>query len=310
MEPLQPDIQNLPEGETPRPPAPPNVFQRMRPALFAVLSLAVIFFLYQIVGGGLVLIASGGRVSEANISLVRWTTLIGQVVFILIPTLLLTRLRHRRLREFFRLRLPGFRELLLSVVGVFALQQMLVGYMALQDLIPLPPELQRLIDLVKKLYEETYRLLVVAHSPLEFLGVLTVVALVPSLVEELLFRGLVQRNLEEASGGMRGAVLAGLIFGAYHLIPTSFIPLSLLGIYFGVLVFRTQNITVAMAAHFFNNAVACAAMSMRLEDDFVIVAPGGGATTGDMIANFALFTVVFVASTSYLLAITRPPQTK
>lgn len=308
MEPLQSDNKNLPPTGEPVVSSPPTLFQRMHPALYALLSLALVFFLYQIVGGGIALIVSGGHITETNIGLFRWITLVGQIVFLLVPTLILARLRHRPLRTFFRLRVPDVREVLVTIVGVFALQQMLVGYMALQDLIPLPQELQRLIDLLKKLYEETYRLLVAAHSPVEFLAVVTVVALVPSIVEELLFRGLVQRNLEEAAGGMQGAVLAGVVFGAYHLIPTSLIPLAALGIYFGFIVVRTQNITVAMSAHFFNNFFACAAMYLHMEDDFVVISPTGGATAGTMIANFAIFAMVFVAATSYLIFITRSPQ--
>lgn len=305
MDPLQPRTPDVPPDNAPEQPASPTVFQRVHPVLYALLSLMIVFFLYQVVAGVLAFVVTGGRITEESIGLVRWMTLLGQLVFILVPTIILTRLRHRHLLEFFRVRIPDYREVLATVVAVFALQQMLVGYMAVQDMIPLPTEVQRLIDVIKKLYEETYRLLVVAHSPLEFLGVVIVVALVPAIVEELLFRGLVQRNLEDAAGGMRGAVLAGLIFGAYHLIPTSLIPLALLGVYFGFIVVRTQNITVAMSAHFFNNFVACVAVYMRLDEDFVAVAPAGGATTGTMVVNFALFTVVFVAATLYLINITR-----
>jgi membrane protease YdiL (CAAX protease family) len=305
MDPLQSNIPDLPPDGAPEAPGPPTVFQRIHPVVYALLSLVVVFFLYQVVAGALALVVTGGRVTEDTLGVVRWLTLIGQVVFILVPTIILTRLRHRRLREFFRVHVPDYREIIATIVAVFALQQMLVGYMALQDMIPLPTELQRLIDVVKKLYEETYRLLVSAHSPFEFLWVVIVVALVPSIVEELLFRGLVQRNLEEAAGGMRGAVLAGLIFGAYHLIPTSLIPLAVLGTYFGFIVVRTQNITVAMSAHFFNNFVACAAMYLNLDDDFVAVAPTGGATGGTMVVNFAVFSLVFVAATLYLITITQ-----
>ena len=308
MEPLEPNTVNLPPAEITRQPPSPTLFQRIHPALYALLSLAIVFFLYQIVGGGLTLLVSGGRVTENNVSLMRWATLIGQLVFILVPTIILTRLRHREIRRFFRFHIPDIRDVVVTIVAVFALQQMLVGYMAVQDLIPWPTEIQRLIDLVKKLYEETYRLLVLAHSPFEFLGVVIIVALVPAVVEELLFRGLVQRNLEDAAGGMPGAVLAGLVFGAYHLIPTSFVPLAILGIYFGFVVVRTQNITVAMAAHFFNNFLACVAMYMQLDEDFVVVSPTGGATAGAMAANFTLFCVVFLAATLYLVYRTRPQQ--
>ena len=281
---------------------------RMHPVLFAIFALAVVFFLYQILGGGIVLLVSGMKITGESVGLVRWTTLGGQLLFILLPTILLARLRGRNLREFFRIRAPGYREVLAAIVGVFALQQMLVGYMALQDLIPLPHQLQEILDAVKKQFEEAYRLLIAAANPAEFLAVLIVVALVPAVTEELLFRGLVQSSMEEAAGGPTGALVTGVIFGAYHLIPTSFVPLAALGIYLGFLVYRTRSISVAMSAHFFNNFVACLAVYARVDEDFLAVAPSGGGGVVTMVANFLLFAVVFLASAAYLIMITQRPR--
>ncbi len=294
----------LPEAS----PVGPGPLGSMHPVLFAFLSLFAVFFLYQIVAGGILLLLVGAKVTDENVALMRWATFFGQLLFILVPTIVLGRLRVRRVGAFFRFHLPDIRDVIAAVVAVFALQQMLVGYMALQDLIPLPGPVQEFLDMVKKLFEETYRLLLVAHTPWEFAGVVVVVALVPAVSEELLFRGLVQRSLEEAAGPWRGAILAGLIFGCYHLIPTSIVPLSALGIFFGFLVYRTGNITVAMIAHFVNNFVASAAIYFRLDEDFVALSPSGGASTGSMVGNFALFAVVFLAATSYLVRRTRPPD--
>lgn len=287
----------------------PNVFQRMHPVFFALVALAAIFFLYQIIGGGIVLLLTGGRFVHENVTLIRWTTAGGQLLLILVPTIVLARVRRPDLKQFFRLRVPGAAEVIAAVIGVFALQQMLVGYMAVQDLIPLPTQIQEFLDTIKRLYEDMYRVLLVARSPVEFVWVVIVVALVPAVTEELLFRGLVQSSMEESVGGLGGALLTGLIFGAYHLIPTSLIPLSALGIYLGFLVYRTKNITVAMAAHFFNNFVACTAMYAHIDEDFIAVAPSGSGGLVAMLVNFALFTVVFLASTAYLIFMTRAPRT-
>ncbi len=285
-------------------PARRGVLRDMHPVLFAILSLGAIFFLYQIVAGGIVLLLAGGRITEDNASLIRWTTGIGQLLFILVPTLVLARLRHANLGAFFRITLPDYRQVLATVIGVFALQQVLSGYMVLQDMIPLPPELARILDMLKKMFEETYRTLVAARSPLEFAGVVLVVALIPALSEELLFRGLVQRNMEAAFGGWRGALVTGLIFGAYHLIPTSFVPLAALGIYFGLIVVRTQSITVAMVAHFVNNFVACLATYMHLNEDFVMLDPAAEPGALAIVANVGVFLLVFLGATSYLLLVT------
>jgi membrane protease YdiL (CAAX protease family) len=150
---------------------------------------------------------------------------------------------------------------------------------------------------------------VLARSPGEFVVVVFTVALVPAVSEELLFRGLVQRSIEQAVGGMRGAIMTGVIFGAYHLNPFNIVPLVALGVYFGFIVFRSKNITLAVSAHFFNNFIACAAIYLQLRDDFVVIAPWGGASPATQLENFALFSLVFVAATYYFIMITNSSET-
>ncbi len=278
--------------------------RRLQPVAFALIALMLIFFLYQFVAGGVTLFLAKGKVTDDNVGLIRWSTIIGQLLCILVPTLFLAKRRHGNLVEFFRFTLPTPQETVVTIVAVFALQQMAQGYMAMQDAIPLPGPLKTYVDIFKKLFEETYRVLVQAHTPWEFVFVVVTVALVPALSEELLFRGLVQRSLEEATGGLKAAIIAGVIFGAYHLNPFGIVPLAALGIYFGFIVYRSGSIIVAIAAHFFNNFVACAAVYLRLDDDFVAIAPGSIPTAQMIFANFVLFTVVFVGATYYFVHLT------
>jgi hypothetical protein len=275
----------------------------MNPVLFSLFALALIFVLYQIVGGVITLVVARGQITLSNVTLVRWATLLGQLLFILVPTVWLARVRHGALPGFFRLRVPELRQLVTTMVAVFALQQMLQAYMVVQDMIPLPQDLQRMLDTVKKLLEETERVLVQANGPGEFLFVILVVALVPAVSEELLFRGLVQRNLE-AAGGWRGPVITGIIFGLYHFNPFTLVPLVALGVYFGFIVYRSGNITLSMSAHFFNNFIACSATYLRLDDNFVALAPDAAPTLKLVATNFALFAVVFVAATLYFISST------
>ena len=293
----------------PEPPTP--FFQRIPPLQFAFLSLVLVFFLYQVVGGGLTLVLSRGKITADNVQWMRGATLIAQILFILVPTLVLARLRGLHVASYFRFHIPDHKEVIATVVGVFSLQQVFQGYMMVQDALPLPSKVQQFIDYFKKLLEETYKLLVDAHSPTEFLFVVLVVALVPALVEELLFRGLIQRSFEEAVGGMRGAVIAGVIFGAYHLNVFSLIPLAGLGVYFGFIVYRSQNISIGISAHFFNNFIACVAAYMRISDDFVVLAPGVAPSTFLVVLNFVAFAMVFVFATYYFVRITdRTPQSE
>ena len=296
------DSQAAPPGLPGEPRVP--FLRRMNPVVFSLFALALIFVLYQIVGGVFTIVVARGQITLSNVTLVRSATVLGQILFILVPTVWLARRRHGELISFFRLRVPDLGQLVSTMAAVFALQQMMQAYMVVQDMIPLPSALQGLLDTLRKLLEETEHVLVQANSPGEFLFVLFVVAFIPAVSEELLFRGLVQRNLE-AAAGWKGAAIAGIIFGLYHFNPFTLVPLVALGVYFGFIVYRSGNITLSMSAHFFNNFVACAAVYLRLDDNFVALDPGAAPTLALAASNFALFTLVFVAATLYFMRSTR-----
>jgi len=282
--------------------------RRIPPVAFALLTLAFVFFLYQGIGGLFTLILFKAEFTEENINAVRWFLWFGQIVFLLVPTCILAHARYGRVLNYFRVKRPDFKLIALTVVAVFALQQLLQGYLLLQEAVPLPDVLEEFIRRFKQMIEDTYRVLVTANTPLEFLSVVAIVAITPAVCEELLFRGLIQRTFEDALGGVRGAFITGAIFGVYHLNPFILIPLCVLGIFLGLIVQRTQNITLAIGAHFANNLVACIAAYLKIDEDILVVAPLGEVTPVLLAVNYLFFAVVFVVATYYFLEATRPAR--
>ena len=228
----------------------------MRPFAFALLSLAGIFFVYQVVGGGLTLLIFGESVTKENVEWMRLATMIAQILFLLVPTLVLMKIQHGSFSSVVPRRIPRASEVVLALVGVFSLEQVMEGYLFFQDKIPIPESLRPFIEQIRKLIEETYRLLVEAHSVPELFFVILVVALTPAICEEILFRGLIQKNMTLATSKKSGYILAGIIFGLYHVNPFLIVPLTALGILFGFLMYRSETILVPMVAHFTNNLVS------------------------------------------------------
>lgn len=223
------------------------------PAAFAVVSLVGLFFLYQFVGGGLTLLLVGGDVTHDNVMVVRIATMAAQFIFLLVPTLLLAKMQHGVLMNALRWRIPSAVEVVLSILGMIALLQAAEGYIYFQEKIPLPEDVVPFVEMVKKMIEETYRVLVEAHSVPELLLVIAVVSLTPAVCEEIFFRGLVQKNFSLGTNGVRGFLITGIIFGLYHFNPFHAVPLVALGIYFSFLQYRSQTLIIPMIAHFVNN---------------------------------------------------------
>ena len=92
-------------------------------------------------------------------------------------------------------------------------------------------------------------------SPGRLLVGLVVIAIVPAVAEELVFRGGVQRNLVAWFGSRHvGVWLAAAIFSAIHVQFFGFVPRFVLGLVLGYLYEWSGNILVSMAAHFTQNA--------------------------------------------------------
>lgn len=96
---------------------------------------------------------------------------------------------------------------------------------------------------------------------------LTLVALIPAIGEELVFRGVVQQQLLRLVRSPEWAIaLSGAVFSFAHFQFEGFLPRMLLGVMLGWLYWRFRNFWVPVAAHFANNAVQVVAQYLYHED--------------------------------------------
>ncbi len=305
------------EAENPIEPSPETAFAasplqelsileryRISPLMFGFASLVLIFFLYEIVGGLVTFLVFGVKLTAENAAGFRVATAFGQLVLILLPTIVLARLAASRPSQYLRLGVPRPLVFIPPIVGMFCLQQMLQIYLVFQDKIPIPQRLLPVIKQLKEVIEEAYRILVSSNSIPELLFVIAVVAFIPAIVEELMFRGLIQRCFEKGLGPWGGVVLTGVIFGAYHLNPFAFLPLAALGVYLGFLAMRANSIWISAAAHFFNNATASLAVYLHYDDDAIVTGNPGGMPVGILLLTFVAFTVLFLGSMYWFVRMT------
>ena len=86
---------------------------------------------------------------------------------------------------------------------------------------------------------------------------LLLIAFIPAIGEELLFRGVLQQLLARWTGKMHLAIfLAAFLFSAIHLQFFGFFPRLILGILLGYLFFWSKNLWLPILAHFTNNTLA------------------------------------------------------
>ncbi|MDR2409425.1 MAG: CPBP family intramembrane metalloprotease [Bacteroidales bacterium] len=116
------------------------------------------------------------------------------------------------------------------------------------------------------------------HLSVLFVNVL-VMAIIPALCEELLFRGVIITWLKNLLGNVHLCVcLSAFIFSAIHLQFYGFVPRLLLGLYLGYIFVWTGSIWASVIAHFINNGmIVIAAWLYNIQltnsqyDDFGVV---------------------------------------
>ena len=100
---------------------------------------------------------------------------------------------------------------------------------------------------------------------------LVVVALIPALGEELLFRGLLQNLLRRISANPHLAIwVSAALFSAIHLQFYGFFPRMLLGALFGYLYHWSGKLSYAILGHFFHNGLALVFAYMATFDSIEI----------------------------------------
>ena len=82
------------------------------------------------------------------------------------------------------------------------------------------------------------------------------VVLLAPIVEEYLFRGLLQTSLMHKMPPYAAIGLSSVVFGLIHMDPFAFPVLAILGAAFGYLYYKTGSLRINIAVHVLNNALA------------------------------------------------------
>lgn len=247
---------SLPDSENP---FPPLTIVTLLVLLILILSLAGtggLYFYHQLRGTSFEALIENlspmSPVSDRN--LVRFSLLINHMsMFILPPFLLGWLLFKSSWSRFLCLdRLPNLKNLLLG--GCFVLAALPLAHFTfwLNQQVPLP---EWAVSMEANTNNLISNLLISEHLYELFLNLL-VVAVIPALGEEWVFRGVLQRNLHRSLENPHLSIwISALIFSGIHLQFEGFLPRVILGGLLGYLFFWTKNLWVPIFAHFVYNGI-------------------------------------------------------
>lgn len=177
--------------------------------------------------------------------------------FIVAPLVYLYFIEKKSLKIFFNNRNILLIPLVLTVIIVIAFMAVNSVFIDWNANLTLPDFLQPFEEwaLQKELMaRELTEFLTDFENPGQFLMGIIVIALIPAIGEELLFRGLIQNQFYHITKNIHLAIwIAGFLFSLFHFQFYGLIPRMLLGVLFGYLYYWSANLMVPMLAHFVNN---------------------------------------------------------
>ena len=173
-------------------------------------------------------------------------TMVGQIMVFVTPLLLAWYMKTDK-KELFSLKSPKLSMIpasFLLYVGTF-----LVELVAVHFLTKIFPESTENMSIT---FDE-----IIKHS---FWVVTFVIAVMPAIGEELLFRGLTLGSLNSKYKAVWAILVSSLIFGLYHGSVVKLLPTTMLGACFAYIVYKGGSIYITMALHFLNNLLLVISM--------------------------------------------------
>jgi hypothetical protein len=247
--------------------------------IFSLVIIIVVGFLTSaliIAGVGLLLdisfeemlkIPSPGA-GQRQILILKFVQVTQQIAMFLVPSLIIARLYKDGNSSFLRTDryLPVVLFLILVILSLLVIPvTTYTGY--LNSGISLPERFSNLSEWIRSRQNEADRMtsLMIASGGLMSLSVnILIMAVIPAVAEEFLFRGVIQQLLIRVVRSYHAGIwLSAIIFSCVHLQFYGFIPRLILGLLYGYLFYWSGNLWVAVTAHFANNAFLVALSYIR-----------------------------------------------
>jgi membrane protease YdiL (CAAX protease family) len=187
--------------------------------------------------------------------------LINQLGIFFVPVLIYTFLVSPAPEKFLYLnRKPGFTNLIVLGMLVFTVLPFINYLGELNKQMDLPAALDGLESWFREKEDQAMHLTEIFLATDNIGGLMVnlfIVAVIPALGEELLFRGALIRLFKDITGNVHWAVIiSSFLFAAIHFQFYGFLPRFFLGLVLGYAFVMTRNLWVPIFIHFVNNAAS------------------------------------------------------
>lgn len=199
--------------------------------------------------------------NQDNVNIIKFLQIVQSIGLFLVPPFLLGYLFENNSFKYLTINLkPTFLTIIIIGLLMFAGIPLINFLASLNAQMRLPEFLSEIESWmkIKEVEAQTITEAFVKVSTISgFLVNLLMIAVIPALGEELLFRGVIQRIFKDWTKNIHWAIfITAFLFSAMHLQFYGFIPRFIMGMFFGYLFAWSGTIWLPIAAHFINNCFA------------------------------------------------------
>lgn len=197
----------------------------------------------------------------SEINLLKILQFVSAIFTFVIPPIIIALLFGESIASYLMLnKSPKLLFYILSVLLIFSILPFMNIVIMWNKAINLPESMSAIEESMISMEESGLRMtefMLAGSGSFAFLINILIMAVLPAIGEELLFRGLIQKHLIDWTKKPHLAIiLSAIIFSTVHFQFYGFFPRMLLGMLFGYLVYYSGSLWPAIFAHFFNNLMA------------------------------------------------------
>lgn len=134
-------------------------------------------------------------------------------------------------------------------------------------------------------------------STLQVFVAMVVIAILPAIGEELVFRGLIQKEFYRGTKNIHLSIwISAILFSAIHIQFYGFVPRMLLGALFGYLYYWSGSLWISILAHFINNGIAVLGMYLHQIGYFDFDVESAEAAPLPLVIFSAVLTIILLYS--------------
>lgn len=238
------------------------------------IQLFTLFVLYYIgiVIGAIAIQLILGTNPMSTVYGIRSAHIIQGVFLFLVPSIIYAQLYADTKGSFLVQRSIKPKALALAILLIFSIQVFAETVNYYNNLITLPESMSGLNDFFKETKEsgeKTIKLVLAEKSISNLIINLLIIAIIPGIVEELFFRGCMQRSITRMGTNIHVAIwVTAIIFSLLHFQLSGLFPRIILGAVLGYLYAWTRNIWIPIVVHMIHNATIIFVAQMLVDNEF------------------------------------------